>query len=82
MPHLSQETIRLLDDTDHGEPISVRYLLRDGVETVSSGFYGGLTKDWLGEACIAVEGLHVGRVLIRMLDVVSVSSTKQPAGKE
>lgn len=82
MPHLSQETIRLLDDTDLGALINVHYLLGDGVKAVASGFYGGLPHDGDGEACIAVEGIHLSRVLIRMLDVVSVSSTKQPAGKE
>lgn len=82
IPHLSQETIRLLDDTDYGEPINVHYLLWDGCMAVACGWYGGLPHDWQGEACIAVEGMHLSRVLIRMLDVVSVSSTKQPAGKE
>lgn len=79
---LPQETIRLLDDTDLGEPISVRYILSDGIDVVASGWYGGLTKDRLGDACIAIEGRLLSRYLIRMLDVVAVTSTKQPAGKE
>jgi hypothetical protein len=82
MPHLSQETIRFLDEADNGDPVSVRYLLTDRTETVSDGFLAGLPLDWEGNACIAVAGLHGGRVLIRMLDVISVTGTKQPAGRE
>jgi hypothetical protein len=81
MPHLSQTTLKFLDDTDLGDPICVTYLL-GGDLVVASGFYGGLPRDGAGDGCVAVEGLHGGRVLIRMLDVVSVTGTKQVAGRE
>ena len=80
MPLLSQETLWVLDSTESGDAISVCYELIDGVDAVASGFYGGLTKDWQGQWCIVIAGLHSGRVLIPRKYVLSVWSTKQPAG--
>jgi hypothetical protein len=82
MPLLSQESLWVLDSTEHGEAISVCYELVDGVESVASGFYGGLTKDWQGQWCIVIAGLHSGRVLIPRKSWLSVWSTKQPADGE
>lgn len=73
MPHLDQQTIKLMDDTDLGTTVVITYWLPDfETQTVASGRYAGLLKNSRGEQCIGIEGTRNSTWKVQMSRVVKM----------